>query len=62
MVSVLAIGPKVRGFKPDRGDGLLWAIKICSTPSFEEVKTSAPCRKSLWRFKEIYYECERDIS
>jgi hypothetical protein len=39
MVSVLTIGPKVRGVKPDRGDGFLRAIKICSTPSFvEEVK------------------------
>jgi hypothetical protein len=28
MVSVLAIGPKVRGFKPGRGDGFLRAIKI----------------------------------
>jgi hypothetical protein len=28
MVSVLVIGPKVRGFKPGRGDGFLRAIKI----------------------------------
>jgi hypothetical protein len=42
MVSVLATGPKVHGFKPGRGDGLLRAIKICSTPFFgEEVKPKA---------------------
>jgi hypothetical protein len=42
MVSVFAIGPKVRGFKPGRGDGLLRAIKIRSTPSFGgEVKPNA---------------------
>jgi hypothetical protein len=34
VVSVLAIGPKVRGFKPGRGYGFLRAIKILSTPSF----------------------------
>jgi hypothetical protein len=32
MVSVLAIGPKVGGFKPGRGDEFLKAIKIRSTP------------------------------
>jgi hypothetical protein len=37
VVSVLATGPKVRGFKPGRG---------CSTPSFGgEVKPSDPCRR-----------------
>jgi hypothetical protein len=41
MVSVLAIRPKVRGFKPGRGDGLLRTIKIRTTPSFgREVKPS----------------------
>jgi hypothetical protein len=34
MVSVLATGPMVRGFKPGRGDGFLRAIKIRNTPSF----------------------------
>jgi hypothetical protein len=33
-VSVLATGPKGRGFKSGRGDGFLRAIKIHSTPSF----------------------------
>jgi hypothetical protein len=33
VVSVLATGRKVRGFKPDIGDGFLRAIKIRSTPS-----------------------------
>jgi hypothetical protein len=34
VVSVLATGPKGRGFKPGRGNGFLRAIKILSTPSF----------------------------
>jgi hypothetical protein len=50
MVSVLAVGPKFRGFTPGRGDGFLKAIKIRSTPSIGgEVKPSAPCRKILRR-------------
>jgi hypothetical protein len=36
VVSVLAIGPKVRGFKPAEDDGFLRAIKIRSTICFEE--------------------------
>jgi hypothetical protein len=36
VVSVLAIGSKVRGFKPIREQWILRAIKIRSTPSFEE--------------------------
>jgi hypothetical protein len=48
IVSVLAIGPKVRRFKPSRGDGFLRAIKIRSTSSFTgEVNPEAPCRKIL---------------
>jgi hypothetical protein len=46
VVSVLASGPKGRGFKPGRGDGFLRALKIRSTPSFGwEVKREVPCRK-----------------
>jgi hypothetical protein len=46
MVSMLATGPKVRGFKPGRGDGFLWTIKIRCTPSFGgEVNPSAQRRK-----------------
>jgi hypothetical protein len=47
MVSVLAIVPKVRGFKSDQGqdNGFLRAMKIRSAPSFGgEVKPSAPRR------------------
>jgi hypothetical protein len=33
MVIVLAIGAKVCGFKPGRGDGILRAIKIHRFPS-----------------------------
>jgi hypothetical protein len=46
---MLAIGHKVHGFKPSRGDRFLKAIKICSTPSLGgEVKPEAPCCKILW--------------
>jgi hypothetical protein len=52
MVSVLTIGPKVRGLKPGRGDGILRAIKILSTHSFGgEVKPYTPCRKILLHVK-----------
>jgi hypothetical protein len=47
-VSVLAIGPNVRGFKAGRGHGFLRAIKICDIPSFVgKVNPEAPCRKIL---------------
>jgi hypothetical protein len=45
VVSVLAGGPKVRGFKPGKGRSILMAIKIRSMPSFGgEVKPSKSCR------------------
>jgi hypothetical protein len=48
VVSVLATGPKGRGFKPGRGDGFLRVIKIHSTPSFRwEVEPEVPRRKIL---------------
>jgi hypothetical protein len=48
LVSVLATGPKVRGFKPSRSDGFLKATIIRSTPSFGgKVNPSAPWRKIL---------------
>jgi hypothetical protein len=44
MVSVLAIGPKVEGFKPGGG-----------TLSFGgEVKPEASCHRILWRVKDLY--------
>jgi hypothetical protein len=53
MVIVLAIRPKVRGFKPGREQWLLRAIKIRSTTSFgREVKQSAPCCKILQHVKD----------
>jgi hypothetical protein len=52
VVSVLATGPKGRGFKPGRVDGFFKAIKIRSTPSFQwDVKPEVPCRKILWHVK-----------
>jgi hypothetical protein len=56
MVSVLAIGPKVRGFKPNHDDGFLRATKICNTPSFGgEVKPLGPGRKNL-RYVRTHFE------
>jgi hypothetical protein len=53
-VSVLATGPKIRGFNPSRDDGFLRAIRIRSTPSLGgEVKLSAPCHKILRHVKKI---------
>jgi hypothetical protein len=53
MVSMLATGPKDRGFKLGRGNGFLRAIKIRSTPSFGwEVKPEVPCRKILQHVKD----------
>jgi len=55
MVIVLAIGPKVRGSKPDRGRCFLKSITIHSTHSFGgEVKLSAPYRKILWHVKNTF--------
>jgi hypothetical protein len=52
VVSVLATGPKVRGFKAGRGDGFLRAIQIRSTVFLGgAVKPSAPCRKILRHVK-----------
>jgi hypothetical protein len=52
IVRVLVVGLSVRGFKPDRGDGFLRAIRICRTTSLgEEVKPSAPYRKVLGYLK-----------
>jgi hypothetical protein len=51
MVNVLAIGTKVCRLKPGQGNGFIRAIRICSTPSFGEVKTSAPYHKILWHIK-----------
>jgi hypothetical protein len=46
--SMLATGPKVRGFKRGNGDEFLRAMKILSTPAFgEEPKPLTPCRKLL---------------
>jgi hypothetical protein len=54
VVSVLATGPKVRGFEPGQGYGFLRAIKIRSTPSFGwEVKPEVPCSKTLRHIKDL---------
>jgi hypothetical protein len=43
-VSVLATGPKGRGFEPNEGDGFLRARKIRSTPTFGcYVNQEVPC-------------------
>jgi hypothetical protein len=59
MVTMLAIRPKVRGFKPGQGDGFIKATKICR-PSFrEEVKLENPCHKILWYVKKITRKYEQ---
>jgi hypothetical protein len=56
MVSMLAIGSKVHGFRPGQGDGVLTVIKIHSTPSFGgEVKLLAPHRK-------IFMPCKNTLN
>jgi hypothetical protein len=58
--AVLAIGPKVRGFKPGRGDGFLKGDQICSTIFFgRKVKKSVSCRKILRHVKR-FIQYERD--
>jgi hypothetical protein len=55
MDGMLAIGTKVRGFKPGQGDGFLRAIKICNTTSFGgEVNPLAPCGKILRHVKNHF--------
>jgi hypothetical protein len=67
-LSMLSLGPKVRGFRLRRGDGYLRAIKIRSTPSFEEeVNPEVPYRKILRRVKVSYkneqkYYASQDLS
>jgi hypothetical protein len=57
MASVFAIGPKVRGFKPELGNVFLRAIKIRSTLFFGGVvKPEAPCRKILRDVRDGKYE------
>jgi hypothetical protein len=58
VVSVLATGPKGRGFEADQRDRFLRAIKIRSRPSFGwEVKPEVPSPKNLRRVKNLlkYY-------
>jgi hypothetical protein len=55
MVIVLAVGHKIRGFKPGSGQWIFKGDKICNTTVFEgEVKPSAPCRKILRHNKNPY--------
>jgi hypothetical protein len=55
MLSVLAVGPKVRGVRPSVGVGFLTTIKISITPYLGgEVKSSAPCRKILRHVKNPF--------
>jgi hypothetical protein len=41
VVSMLATGPKGRGFEPGQGDGFLRAIKVRSTPSSRRMGNKA---------------------
>jgi hypothetical protein len=62
VVSVLATGPKGRGFKPDRQRCILREIKIRGTTSYGgEVNPWAPCRKVLRHVKNtIRYDRDTD--
>jgi hypothetical protein len=52
VVSVLVTGPKIHGFKPEQGNGLLRTIRSHSTQPFGgEVKLEAPFCKILWHEK-----------
>jgi hypothetical protein len=52
---VLAVGPKVSGFKLSRGDGFLRVIILRSTHSFGgEVQPEAPYGKILQHVEEPY--------
>jgi hypothetical protein len=52
VVSVLAIGLKIHGFRPGRGRWNFRAIKIRSRTSFGgEVKPCAPCMKGIFHRK-----------
>jgi hypothetical protein len=54
VVSVLATGPKGRGFEPGQGNGYLRAIKIRNTPSFRwQVKPEVPHRKISRHVKDL---------
>jgi hypothetical protein len=54
VVSVPATRPNRRGFKPGRGGGFLWAIKIRSTTLFGEVKPEVPCSKIVLHVKSSF--------
>jgi hypothetical protein len=55
VTSVLAAGPKGRGFEPDQGDRFLRTIKFRSTPSFGwEVKPEVTCCKILRHVKDLF--------
>jgi hypothetical protein len=59
---MVVTGPKVRDFKPGRGQWILMAVQIYLTAAFgEEVKASVPCRKILRHVKKPY-RYERDTS
>jgi hypothetical protein len=52
VVSVLATGPKSRGFKSGRDDGFLRAMRVCRTPFVLKVKPEGPCCKILRHVKD----------
>jgi hypothetical protein len=62
VISVLATGPKVRGYKPGRRLRILRVIKICSTTYFGEAERSAPCSNILGMLKHPSKYNERDTS
>jgi hypothetical protein len=55
VVIVLAIGPKVCGFKPGKGGGIFKGSRNHSRTYFRgEIKQVDPCHKILWHVKDPY--------
>jgi hypothetical protein len=60
VVSVLTIGPKVRGFKPAENNIFLRGIRIHSTTSLGgQAKSAASCHR-IYIMLNIPAECDRD--
>jgi hypothetical protein len=61
--SVLAIRPKIHGFKPGQSHCFLRAIKISSIPSFGgEVKLEDPCHNILQHVRNHLLSMNRNTS
>jgi hypothetical protein len=62
MVSALAVEPRVCGFKPGVGDGVLMSIKIRSTPSFGGEVSRRPHAKGFYGMLKNLAKYDRDTT